>query len=288
VLTILPAFGGGFANAADVTSDQDLAAYPKCIRSAEGQGEPLDLTGAQVTFEDEFDTPDIVEDGRRGKWFTGVHSDFSGAKFLPYSKGSGPFLYGDGHLTIRMEKRGGRWVSGMINSVDSKGRGFSQSLGYFEMRAIFPKGHSNYPGFWLEWNEQYVNKTLTRPEIDVVEAYGGNDPGGYHAALHLWPKDPKLAEPGQITKPWGMSCYRRLVGHPFDGQFHTYGVLLTDKWVIIYYDRRELMRFVTLPEMRRPMFMMVDLAYFIKETRTDQGPSDMVIDYVRAWRMPER
>jgi len=39
-----------------------------------------------------------------------------------------------------------------------------------------------------------------------------------------------------------------------------------------------------LPEFRKPLFPLVDLAYFAKDKRTDDQPSDMIVDYVRVWQ----
>ena len=50
----------------------DLEGYG-CIKSEPGAGTPLDLSDAVVTFDEAFDTPDIVADGRHGRWYTGIH-----------------------------------------------------------------------------------------------------------------------------------------------------------------------------------------------------------------------
>src|SRR5882672_761608 len=77
----------------------------------------LDLTGYQITFEDDFDTMDIVPDGGVGRWFGPIHSPVGSAKFLPPSE-NGPFFVKDGFLTIRAEKKDGKWTSGFMQSVD--------------------------------------------------------------------------------------------------------------------------------------------------------------------------
>jgi beta-glucanase (GH16 family) len=273
-----------FAPAAQAaaTRPEDVAAYA-CTKTEVGQGAAIDLSQARLTFEDNFDTPQIGLDGSASRWYTGGHSDFGGSKFLPYSPDGGPFRYVGGNLVIRLQKDATGWTSGMIQTVDSKGRGFSQQYGYFEMRAKFPPGQSNWPAFWLEAAAQVTDKTMTRPEIDVIEAYGGNDQNGYHASVHLWPSN--SAPAGTMQSHWVKSCYRRIPDGLFDGKFHTYGALLDKDFVRIFFDRRELMRFPALPEFRQPMFMMVDLAYSPAEKRVDTAPSDMVVDYVRAWSM---
>jgi len=257
-----------------------------CQKTPVHEGQTIDLTGAKLTFSDDFNTPDIVRDGGKGKWYTSVHGGFGGAKFLDYTKDDDTFRFKDGLLTIRMQNRGGKWVSGLIQSVDSKGHGFSQTYGYFEMRAQLPKGASNWPAFWLKSVNQFTAPSETRTEIDVFEGYGGGDPNGYHFTVHLWPA--AKPDPSNIvTKHWGKSCYRKIPDGLFDGQFHQFGIRTTPDWVIVYYDRQEIMRFESLPEFHKPLFILANLAYSSAETRTDMGPSDMAIDYIKVWSLPD-
>lgn len=260
----------------------ELADY-NCIKSEVGSGQVLSLSGATLSFDDEFTTPAIVRDGDTGTWYAPIHSPFGPARFLPYSPGKAPFLYDDGHLTIRMQRQNGEWTSGIIQSVDRQGAGFSQRQGYFEMRAKLPPGKANWPAFWLKSVNEYTEKKTPRVEIDVLEAYGGNDQYGYHATVHLWPRDISNTDAGLKTH-WGKSCYRRIPDGLFDGEFHTFGARITPEWVEIYLDRREIMRFPSLPEFNQPLFILADLAYNTKEKRVDDAPSDMVIDYIRVWQ----
>ncbi len=272
------------ALAAQETGPAALADYA-CDKSRTGR--PLDLSGARVTFEDEFLRPSITPPEGKGPWYAPMHGGFGGAKFLRPDEPFSPFFYSGGYLKIRMSKRNGRWYSGLMQSVNAKGQGFTQSYGYFEMRALFPKGQSNWPAFWLKTVNQYTAPSETRVEIDVIEAYGGNDLHGYHGAVHLWPAAEKHRKPDALQKHWSEGCYRRIPGGLFDGQFHTYGAEITPELVIMYFDRKEVFRFRTLPEFKKPVFMLVDLAYSKAETRTSDAPSDMLVDYVRVWQRPE-
>jgi beta-glucanase (GH16 family) len=265
------------------TDPATLAEYARCDESQAGR--LLDLTGAVLTFADEFERPSITGPDGDGPWFAPIHGGFGLAEFLLPHPPDGPFIFDDGVLTIRLAKRGGRWTSGIIQSVNAEGEGFAQRYGYFEMRAKFPKGNGTWPAFWLKTVNQFTDRSQTRAEIDIIEAYGANDWSGYHATVHLWPA--RRPRPGQLQKHWGKGCYERVVGDMFDGDWHLYGGEIGPEWVTIYYERRELGRFPTLAEFRHPLFILADLALHEKNPRKTNEPADMQIDHIRVWQRPE-
>ena len=247
-------------------------------------GAELDLKGARVTFEDEFEKPSITPPAGDGPWFAPVHGGFGAAKFLPPRPGGqGPFFHRDGKLAIRMEKINGKWYSGIIQTVNKAGKGFAQRYGYFEIRAQFPAGQSNWPAFWLKSVNEFTNPSEPRGELDVIEAYGGNDINGYHSSVHIWPPNKPTAETAGM-KHWQSSCYRRIPGGLFDGQYHTYGVDVSPEKIRIYFDRKEIIRYDTIPVFQMPLFLLVDLAYSTSEKRTNEEPSELLVDYVRVWQ----
>jgi len=164
-------------------------------------GRPLNLDGYKLTFDDNFDTLSVTREGGKGPWLAPVRSGFGGAKFLPPDPG-GPFSIAEGILTIRAEKVDGKWQSGLMQTVDSKGQGFVQQYGYFEMRAQFPASKGAWPAFWLLSQNGHTDTTKTRTEIDIVEWYGG-DPKGHHASVHLWPARNRqpVRSPSMCTNP---------------------------------------------------------------------------------------
>jgi beta-glucanase (GH16 family) len=283
------------------TDPATLADYGRCDESrAEG---PLDLTGAVLTFADEFDRPSITGPDGDGPWFAPIHGGFGSAEFLPPHSTEPPFYFDNGVLTIRLAKRyrrwtlylddgslrlakrDGRWTSGILQSVNADGEGFTQRYGYFEMRAKFPKGNGTWPAFWLKSVNQFTDRSQTRAEIDIIEAYGGKDWSGYHAAVHLWPA--RNPGPEQLQKHWSQGCYERIEGDMFDGEWHLYGGEVGPEWVTMYYERREVGRFPTLAEFRHPLFILADLALNGKEPRTTDDHADMQIDYIRVWQRTE-
>lgn len=273
--------GDAHAFSKNETDPATLGDY-KCDKKTYA-GRDLDLSGAVMTFEDEFLRPSVTPPEGKGPWYAPMHGGFGGAKFLRPDERDSPFSYAAGHLIIRMAKTRHYWTSGIIQSINAKASGFSQRYGYFEMRALLPAGMGTWPAFWLKSINENTDKTQTRTEIDIIEAYGGQDITGHHAAIHLWPA--KYVKEGSLKKHWSAGCYQRIKTGLLDGQFHTYGAEVTPDWVIFYFDRKEIGRFPALPETRVPLFMLVDLAYNKdKEERTDETPVKMMVDYVRAWQ----
>jgi beta-glucanase (GH16 family) len=258
-------------------------------------GTPLDLSRYKQTFVDNFDAMSVTADNGVGPWFAPGHSTFGAAKFVPPGP-SGPFSVANGQLTIRAEKhivetpqgRKTKWTTGCMQTVDTKGHGFAQRYGYFEMRASLPDGRGGWPAFWLLSQNGYLDKSKRRTEIDILEWYGG-DPKGVHACVHIWPAGQRAAD-DPLQKNIHRSLYHNLnkVTPPglTDGQLkgpHIYGGELTPEWVIMYFDRREIGRFKMLPEWKTPLYMLVDLAIFPKEAKDAASPKEMVVDYVAAY-----
>lgn len=258
---------------------EELASYDCTL----GDRSDLDMSGLRLTFEDTFAKPSITLPTGTGPWFAPVHTDYGKAKFLPYREG-GPFLFEDGLLKIRLSFRNGIWQTGIIQSVNPQGRGFHQKHGYFEMTAKLPAGHSNWPAFWLKSVNEYTERTEPRAEIDVIEAYGGNDKFSYHAAVHLWPPDIRTTMNAQYDKEWSKSCILKFKETLFDEQFHQYGTLIDDREIKIYYDRKHIITFPMLKELNNSLFLLIDLAYSEEEVRVGHDHSDMEIRHVGVWQ----
>ena len=238
----------------------------------------LDLTGWKLTFAEEFDGPlDVSAWGPGTRWIahTPYSGDFGDAGFADPQPGF-PFDVKDGLLRITTKKVDGRWRSGLLASVDPKGRGFSQALGYFEMRAKFPKGPGTWPAFWLLSVDRLKDPkdapTTTGIELDVVEQYGVND-HALHATTHWWFPGGLHTADGDVALVPDMTA-----------DFHTYGVMVDDARITYYFDGRPLRSHPTPPEAKRPLYILVDLAlgggWPIDGT---PDPSVMTVDYVRAY-----
>jgi len=238
----------------------------------------LNLDGYRLTFDEDFRGPLSVSAWGPGtRWIahTPYAGDFGDARFADPEKDS-PFSVKDGILQVEAKKVGDQWRSGLLCSVDRKGDGFSQKLGYFEMRAKLPKGLGTWPAFWLmgvpQLKEPKQKKSLTQIEIDVVEQYGVG-PNALHTTLHLWgPGDFHWAQ-GDIFLVTGMT-----------DDFHTYGVLVEEDFITFFFDGARLRKDRTPKEAKVPLYLMVDLAlgggWPIDRT---PNPSHLLVDYVRAY-----
>lgn len=154
------------------------------------------------------------------------------------------------------------YSSGMISSRGT----FSQTYGYFEIRARWSGGKGIWPAFWL-----LPAKGGWPPEIDVLEAHG-DKPGVTFHTLH------------SREKTNGTQTIRRPAS---DGAFHTYGVLWLADTISFYIDERLTASEPTPADMHQPMYVIANLAIGGKWPGDPDGgtrfPATMEIDYVRAW-----
>jgi hypothetical protein len=249
-----------------------------------GPGEKtLDLTGYRLTFDEEFDDLSVSAWGPAGpngtRWIahTPWRGDFGDARFTDPRPGF-PFTVKDGLLRIEARQEGGRWRSGLLSAVDPNGNGFKQQYGYFECRAKFPQGPGTWPAFWLMGLKSLrglPGNTGPRvnPEIDVVEHYG-HWPWRYHYVLHQWGRN------GAASRHDG----KRFVVLGMEEDFHTYGVMIDEEHIILYFDGVELHREKTPDSVKTPLFPLVNLALGPGwPTDKTPNPSYLYVDYVKVW-----
>ncbi|PDT43492.1 1,3-1,4-beta-glycanase [Sinorhizobium americanum] len=235
-------------------------------------GDELSLDRMETSFDESFDTLSVSAWGPDTRWIahTPWSGDFGGARFANPEAGY-PFTTEDGILRIEARRDDeGKWTSGLLASVDPKGKGFAQQYGYFEMRARLPTGAGVWPAFWLIGKD----RSKATAEIDVLEFYG-DKPDGYSSVVHVWHRDGRHD-----------SQFKRIdafaAGDP--GEFHTYGVKVDAEFIRMYFDRRLVWKASTRPEHRQPMFILLNLA-LVESTADDApDPSHMYVDYVRAYR----
>ena len=244
-------------------------------------GPRLDLAGYELTFDDEFSKPDVVDHGPFSQHMPGMrwiahtpwNGDFGEAQFADPGPG-GPFSFGPNGLTITAIKQdNGRWRSGLICSVDRDGagqQGFSQKFGYFEMRAKLPDGPGTWPAFWLVG----VDKSNGSAELDVLEYYG-KFPAGFHTTLHFWKKVGGTGEEHIVEVP----------EHSLTRDFHNYGVLIEADRMRFFLDRVQYLELPTPVEFKQPMYMLANLAlgggWPIDELKS---PAVLQIAYIKAYR----
>jgi hypothetical protein len=234
----------------------------------------IDISEYRETFSETFRKALDVTPWGPSKWIahTPWNGDFGDARFADPQPGF-PFRTGPAGLKIVAQKDGnGQWASGLLCSIDPKGRGFAQAGGYFEARLKMPPGPGVWPAFWLvgSGDDKYSS------EIDVVEYYG-RFTDGYHIVNHLWPKSKGEEE---ITEDKVV----RVPENALTEAFHTYGVEILDQEMVFYLDRHEVARMKAPPAAHAPLSILVNLAlgsgWPIDKTN---NPSILEIDYVKAF-----
>ena len=152
------------------------------------------------------------------------------------------------------------YVSGLITTQPS----FSQTYGYFEMRAELPKGKGLWPAFWM-----LPQDDSWPPELDVVESVG--DPGHIYMTAH-----------SNHGKSFGVEA--RIRPHVF----HTFAVSWDRRDLIWYIDGGEAGRVPTPEDMHKPMYLLANLAVggnWPGAPDASAGfPAKLMIDYIRAYR----
>ncbi|MEI9430536.1 family 16 glycosylhydrolase [Mesorhizobium sp. Cs1299R1N3] len=248
---------------------------------------PIDMSGMKLSFSDDFNTLNL-HNAQGGTWDTNFSwgapngSTLTGngelqwyidANYGPTSSVH-PFSVNNGVLTITAAQAPAdikplinnyEYTSGILNTHST----FSQTYGYFEMRADLPENAGAWPAFWLlpadgSWP----------PELDVIETRG-QDPNSLIMTAHS-------NETGTHTKV-------TLTVNTMDtAGVHTYGVLWTPDKLVWTYDGVQVAETATPSDMHKPMYMLADLAVGgIAGAPPDHlaTPAEMKIDYIRAYTL---
>ncbi len=253
----------------------------------------LDTSSLKMTFDDEFNTLSLNTGARgtsSGTWRTMfgaatiqgrtlasnaekeiyADADYTGTGTTPL--GVNPFSLNNGVLDITAAPAsagvsaaigGYQYTSGQINTRTS----FAQQYGYFEVRAKLPTGQGLWPAFWL----LPANGTWP-PEIDIFEQLG-NDPTTIHETSHSTTRN-SISQVSHVDNP---------------DQFHTYGMLWDQNYLVWYIDGVEVNRQTTPSDMNQPMYILLNLAvggtWPGNPDSTTPFPATMSIDYVRAYQL---
>lgn len=294
-----------------VTNDSFFSTDKRDLSHA---GTSIDLTGAYITYENEFNSPSLEASSssnpKKWNWFTTPGGGYGHQTFVDGGNAAtNVYTFLNGELTVTMSYSGSSWLSGQIYSATTSyynpsktGYGFAQKYGYFEARIASPLPATEdtvilWEGLWLKNTQSLFSNSPAYVEIDVPEIYSG-DPNRIHLALHRW----KGTSSG-ITNNLGFGCIVNKIGEcdgsevgsltPFDGNFHTYGTLVTPTYIAYFYDRQELLRLPMIDEARHPFYMILDLALCDTTVGCPYSPSTtankytMKIDYVRVWQWPD-
>jgi beta-glucanase (GH16 family) len=247
----------------------------------------LDRSHLKMSFDDEFNSLSL-RNGSQGTWDAkfwwapeqgstltgnGELQWYVNPAYAP-TAAANPFSISNGVLTIsanpasaaiQSQIGGYHYTSGLLNTHSS----FSQTYGYFEMRADMPTEQGVWPAFWL-----LPEDGSWPPELDVVEMRG-QDSKTINTTVH-----------SGATGAHTMTSFPVKV--PSTDGFHTYGVLWDADHVTWYFDDVAIAQAATPTDMHEPMYMLVNLAVGgAAGTPTNglAGGSDMKIDYIRAYSL---
>lgn len=246
----------------------------------------VDLSGYRLTFDDEFNTRSISQNGVgttyadiRSEWRFDANSDigFGRSSFVDSASGYDPFSLQNGALSITAAPPGttasgypGSWESGLITTQGN----FSQTYGYFEIRADFSNNANAWDAFWLLPNQQTPdrNNSGSHQELDVVEHYGNNDKGVY-STIHT--TDVQGSTPWQVNR----QVYSEI---PNPAGYHTYGVNWQADKISFYVDGQFAGSQATPSDLHSPMYLLANLAVQSNAPATG-SPFTSNIDYIRVY-----
>jgi beta-glucanase (GH16 family) len=205
------------------------------------------------------------------------------------------FLDGAGHLVLRAERNGqGNWTSARMTTSGLK----NFQYGRIEARIKMPVGPGLWPSFWMlgaDFNKVGwpASGSVTLVEnVSLTPRTNGLGPRMIRATVHgpryygangLW-HDFMLPDGGRVD----------------DGSFHTYGIIWSPGMIQFYVDDPADVYFVQdandIPAggqwvFDHPFFLILNLAVGGDWPGDPNGstpdPSDMLVDYVRAYKIPE-
>jgi beta-glucanase (GH16 family) len=238
----------------------------------------------RLTFDDEFDTFLNSPDGGTGTWMTSypysglaartLSGNSEGQYYSDASVGVNPFTLADGVLGITARPAPpGATPAGLpyTSGITTTDTSFSQTYGYFEVRALLPAGRGLWPAFWL-----LPASNAYTAELDVFEVLG-HQPDVIYSSVH-----------GGYGSTWATDIRANTAADTSNG-FHTYGVDWEPDTTSFYLDGVLLSSAATPDSMDTPMFMLLNLA--VGNTGSWPGapdntttfPATMHIDYVRAY-----
>jgi len=240
----------------------------------------LDLTGFKLTYDDEFNSFTWSPDGSSGyqtTFYFGGRSLPSNGEQEYYSDptvGVNPFSLQNGELTITASPGsnpdGLAYNSGLITTEGM----FTQTYGYFEIRAELPQGAGLWPAFWL----LPADKSWP-PELDPLEAFGATNANGEggSTSVHVG------AISGDSTQSGGSWVTVPNNGNIYTG-YHTYGIDWEPNALTYYIDGQAVYQLKTPTDMNKPMYLLVNLAVGGSWAGSPTGETGQLkIDYIRAY-----
>ena len=255
----------------------------------------VDFSKLKLSFQDEFNTLSTQTLGKAGTGTWATEYGFAGwgsktSHYIGFStgedqiyvdptyKGTGttalginPFSINNGVLTItatpttpeqKAALYGIDFASGLLTTRTS----FTQTYGYFEMRAKMPSGTGAWPAFWLFSSDG-------TQEMDIFEVASEKA-----STIALTVHDKSLAS----------SAVRSSAYVPDSSTaFHTYGLLWTPTTLTYYIDGVAVFDTPTPASMHVPMYILLNQAVGGWAVAPDPAnmPTGLQVDYVRAYSL---
>lgn len=256
----------------------------------------LDPSRLSLTFDDEFNSLDLDSKGgavHNGVWSTqyGFNSygslastfigNYTGEQQIyvdPSFTGSGstalglnPFSLSNGVLTVTAgvtptTDLSALWNKSYYSGLLTTKTSFSQTYGYFEMRAELPSGNGAWPAFWL-----LPETSNPGMELDILET-AGNNPNYIKMTAH------------DTSYTGGTVGFGAYVANATTS-FHTYGLLWTAQTITWFIDGAAVAQIATPADMNKPMYILLDEAISSGYGTVDPNnmPDGFKLDYVRAY-----
>ena len=243
----------------------------------------------ELLFSDEFDGAALDS----SKWVTCYWWDRGGCTNLGnhelqwYQPGNVTVANGQLRLHAQREKVRGlnntlyNYTSGLISTgrdvADvARSTKFEFRYGYAEMRALLPSGRGLWPTFWM-----LPTNHSSKPEIDIMEVLGQR-PDTLYLTLHY--RDAQGADRKQG---------RTIETSDLSAGWHVYGVDWQPDHIVWYLDGVERSRYEDVGHIpHEPMYVLLNLAVGGDWPGAPDNstilPADLLVDYVRIWRAPDR
>lgn len=247
----------------------------------------IDLNDYRLVFADEFDGESLDS----AVW--GPHNAFGKRKGGYWSASQAKVA--DGKLVIKTEyKEDGEFGSGWYTcGLSTKGR-FEQKYGYFECRAILPKGQGLWSAFWM--TNSNVNSTdgtaKNGAEIDIFES-----PYYHLGGERAWKVTHNLHYNGYgVETKYKNVGITELDNNPYEN-YNTYGMLWTPEEYIFFVNGYEVGRssYGGVSEVEEFLILSCEVdgaaatptfgwSGNIEKNDKQSFSSDFIVDYVRVYQ----
>lgn len=204
------------------------------------------------------------------------------------------FLDGEGHLVLRAQRgANGQWTSARITTRGLK----NFQYGRIEARMKLPVGTGLWPSFWMLGSNfgsvgwPAAGSVTVAENVSFTRQTNGVGPNTIRSTLH----GPRYYGGNGLWHDFRFPNGARVD----DGNFHTYGIIWSPGMIQFYVDDPANIFFVQdssdIPEggqwvFDHPFYLILNLAvggvWPGDPDATTPGSADMLVDYVRAYRIP--